>query len=438
MESAGNWDIANNTTLYAKWTVNTHTLTAFAGVGGTISPSGVTTVNCGDNMTFTITPDNNYEIERVLVNNSDVGAVGSYTFSNVTANGTIEVVFKQILSADATLSDISVSSGTLTPAFSPENTTYTVEVSNAVTSITVIGTANHENATVSGTVIDKMLNVGSNVVELTVSAEDGTINIYTITVIRDSESALTGLYLNGVTVPVASDMEYSSDCDETWVTLRMEVSQGATVSPSSGEMIPLMMLTGNDVLGVGITVTSLLGRTSHEYYLRIYAPFTSDKLYYSRWSDVVTVNANPWNNDNIDIYGTRWYRRGSSEVVSTADYLDLSKLSGSASDYYAEVQTSSNSVWRKVCGSIQTRSAVKVVAYPNPVKRGESLTLRLPATFVGGKMNIYTLTGSTVKTNIPLSSENLSADVSQYGTGVYLLSITAKTGEQEVVKVVVE
>ncbi len=73
----------------------THTITATAGAGGSISPSGSVTVAANDSQTFTITPDSGYEIDTLTVDNVVVTATTSYTFTNVTANHTISVTFKQ-------------------------------------------------------------------------------------------------------------------------------------------------------------------------------------------------------------------------------------------------------------------------------------------------------------------------------------------------------
>jgi serine protease len=74
----------------------TYTITATAGTGGTIDPSGEVIVSEGDNQTFTIAAYAGYEISDVLVDNVSVGAVSSYTFSNVTANHTIHAEFASV------------------------------------------------------------------------------------------------------------------------------------------------------------------------------------------------------------------------------------------------------------------------------------------------------------------------------------------------------
>ena len=70
-----------------------YTLTASAGAGGSISPSGATSANCFTNKTFTIAPASCFSIADVLVDGVSVGAVSSYTFLNVQANHTIAASF---------------------------------------------------------------------------------------------------------------------------------------------------------------------------------------------------------------------------------------------------------------------------------------------------------------------------------------------------------
>ncbi|MDR2149016.1 MAG: Ig-like domain-containing protein [Tannerella sp.] len=112
---------------------------------------------------------------------------------------TCTVTVNAVLSSDATLAAIAVSSGTLTPAFSPNITEYTVEVANSVNSITLTATASHAAATVSGDGT-KSLSVGSNVFYITVKAENGSLRTYTVTVNRGKSSpvtvAVTGVSLN--------------------------------------------------------------------------------------------------------------------------------------------------------------------------------------------------------------------------------------------------
>lgn len=63
--------------------------------GGTVSPAGNIQIKYGSSQTFTITPDDGYEVADVLVDGKSVGAVTSYTFEAVTENHTISAIFKK-------------------------------------------------------------------------------------------------------------------------------------------------------------------------------------------------------------------------------------------------------------------------------------------------------------------------------------------------------
>jgi hypothetical protein len=71
----------------------TYTIVASAGSGGSITPSGSVVVPQGNNQSFTITPGLGLTIADVLVDGNSVGAVSSYTFTNVVANHTIAATF---------------------------------------------------------------------------------------------------------------------------------------------------------------------------------------------------------------------------------------------------------------------------------------------------------------------------------------------------------
>jgi len=77
-------------TLYAKWTT---AISASAGAHGTISPSGTISAVAGQSRTFSIRPDANYHVDSVYVDGTPVAADTTYTFSNISASGTISATF---------------------------------------------------------------------------------------------------------------------------------------------------------------------------------------------------------------------------------------------------------------------------------------------------------------------------------------------------------
>ena len=89
-------DGGGQSTLVSGFTFNTpaiYTITATAGAGGSISPSGAVNVTGGTDQAFTITPDSGCHVADVLVDSVSVGAVTEYTFTNVTDDHTIAATF---------------------------------------------------------------------------------------------------------------------------------------------------------------------------------------------------------------------------------------------------------------------------------------------------------------------------------------------------------
>lgn len=160
---------------------------------------------------------------------SHSGNVYTVTISNITGSGTLGIsvaagtasdlagnealavtspVFN-VVSANATLSSLSVGGTTLTPEFDKTVVTYYATVPNSTTSIAVTPTATdyHSSLTVNGTHATtgvpftvQQLSVGDNGITIKVTAEDGsTTETYTIYITRQPSSVatLTGLSAEG-------------------------------------------------------------------------------------------------------------------------------------------------------------------------------------------------------------------------------------------------
>jgi hypothetical protein len=85
--------IATNHTIDARISIDTYTIMATAGAGGTITPSGTPAVGYGDSLMLVIAPNPGHFIADVIVDSASVGPVASYTFHNVVANHTISALF---------------------------------------------------------------------------------------------------------------------------------------------------------------------------------------------------------------------------------------------------------------------------------------------------------------------------------------------------------
>ncbi len=103
----------------ATFTLKTYTINASAGAGGSVSPSGTVSANYGSNRSFTVTANTGYSIANVLVDGGSVGAVSSYTFSNVTTNHTISASFTRNASSTYALTVNKTGTGAGTVTSSP-------------------------------------------------------------------------------------------------------------------------------------------------------------------------------------------------------------------------------------------------------------------------------------------------------------------------------
>ncbi|MDY3769226.1 MAG: cadherin-like beta sandwich domain-containing protein, partial [Lachnospiraceae bacterium] len=107
-------------------------------------------------------------------NNPATGSTSIVVGGNTAAN----------LSTDATLRALTVSPGSLSPAFTPQGTEYTIEVDDSVTDITVSGAVTDEKAQITAASGFKNLKSGTNEAVITVTAEDGSTLTYHFTITR--------------------------------------------------------------------------------------------------------------------------------------------------------------------------------------------------------------------------------------------------------------
>ncbi len=86
-------DIQGNRTISVAFAIETFIISASAGAGGTINPSGVRTINYDSSQNYIISFNSGYKLNRVEVDGALVGNVLSYTFSNINNNHSILVTF---------------------------------------------------------------------------------------------------------------------------------------------------------------------------------------------------------------------------------------------------------------------------------------------------------------------------------------------------------
>lgn len=97
----------------------------------------------------------------------------------------------QNLSADNSLKSLTISPGTLSPAFSYKTTSYTATVGSDVTNIAVSATPSNEKAVVESVTGNDKLQDGANTIKIVVKAENGVTATYTIKVTKQAGAGST-------------------------------------------------------------------------------------------------------------------------------------------------------------------------------------------------------------------------------------------------------
>jgi len=161
---------------------------------------------------------------------------------------TYVITVTRAISTDATLSDLTLSSGTLSPVFASGTTGYTASVANTVTSVTATPTTTNAGAAVkvNGTAVTSgsasgsiNLNIGPNTITTVVTAQDGTTTkTYTVTVTRagSNNASLSALALvnpttSKTTVSGPDAGDYTASVANT--TTSIEVMPTTAVSTST-------------------------------------------------------------------------------------------------------------------------------------------------------------------------------------------------------------
>ena len=184
-----------------------------------------------------------------------------------------EIHVKKAANNDATLKSLEVVDRELSPAFDPEEESYTVNIPNDVTSATINAEANDTTgALVAGTGLHENLVFGDNLKSITVTAEDGTTKIYQVNLHRVSNDALLkSLSVGSYTLsPVFNENQFS-------YTVNIPNNVVAT-SISASPKYDLATVTGNQsysglVIGDNIktiTVTAEDGITTQDYTVNLH------------------------------------------------------------------------------------------------------------------------------------------------------------------------
>jgi hypothetical protein len=287
------------------------------------------------------------------------------------ATSTYTVTVTRAGSADATLSALAISNGSLNTSFASATETYTASVGNAVSSITITPTVNQANATTvqyigaTGTTpFNGELSVGSNVIRTVVTAQDGsTRKTYTVTVTRLSNLATFGTFnLSQLTPPVTGTVDNISN------TVLLLVPVGTNVTN----------LAASFTISAGATVTvggtaQVSGTTANNFTSPItYVVTSQDSATVRSYSVTVSFASSPSAPQNLTATGGQ----GS---VSLSWNAPASNGGRAITGYVIESSLDSNN-WTSVGTTNESTTSLIVSSLPN----GTTYYFRVRATNASG------------------------------------------------------
>ena len=193
--------------------------------------------------------------------------VGSNGWSRVSYNGETAYISSSYLtttkpeeeakSSNAMLSGLTVDVEGLSPEFNKDTDNYTLQVGSDVEAIQITATPEDENATVQ-VQGNENLQEGENTVTITVTAEDGTTKVYTITVNKGNVEQVASLGLSTLTI-AGIDMEevFSPTTYEYTIEINQDVSE-LEITAEPNEEGATVEIIGNGDLQEGENLITIL------------------------------------------------------------------------------------------------------------------------------------------------------------------------------------
>ena len=224
-------------------------------VTATVSGDGTKTLKVGENIFYIVVTAQNNESKTYTVK-----------------------VIREAPTTDGTLKSLSVKGYPFPEEFSPSRFSYTVTVPYSVTAVTVEAVKNDNRATVSiqG---DKKLSVGENKIIITVTAQDGSVQTYTINVTRTAASGNSAL--KSLTPSIGRfDEIFDPEVTVYNITVGYKI-KAISFDWETADPYANVYITGNDELEAGevnvFTLTVTAQDNSKTYYIiNVTRAFESD------------------------------------------------------------------------------------------------------------------------------------------------------------------
>lgn len=259
---------------------------------------------------------------------------------------------------------------------------------------------------------------------------------------------IEGLTINDEEWLSRLDEDYLIDCEYTDPTIPVSIDLPYFATISFAPEVKFSK-TENNVLATpniskpGIhrlvaTVTSQDGKNQRTYPMTLvkYFPFWS--IIEQRWSNTLVINNNSATNGGYEFASYQWYKDG--KEIGIKQYYSAGPRKTDLLDekaFYHAKMVDVNGVEYLTCTDSPVLMNSGLQVSPNPVKRGEIVTITVPLKEgMKGSVSIYSLSGLTAISNEPLNEE-VTEIIAPINPGIYILRISLEGGVSESLRLVV-
>jgi hypothetical protein len=165
-------------------------------------------------------------------------------------------------------------------------------------------------------------------------------------------------------------------------------------------------------------------------------------LVVQRWDDVLILKTNFTENGGFNFVGYQWYAINNGLETKlfgqNISYLYISDKSNTATTYFVRAVTADGQIYQSCPVALQSTQSVEIKIYPNPVRRGEFVTVDIPADFYEPDQTIiqvFNVTNSLVSKTNATGTKTLVKMPNT--TGIYVMRVV--TGDNtKSFKIIVE
>jgi|GEM_PF-3471136 len=266
------------------------------GIAYTLTSSQVSTTNA-ELFSITLNDADKSALKNIL-NGNGVNAKDGTIYNITSANGwsvNVATVFNDAAGksltvsgiANANLSNLAISSGTLSPVFAADTLNYSATVSTAVNNLTITPTFADTTATITyngqtykaGAAISVALLPGNNSIPLLVTAGAGNTKTYTLTVTREA-SLPVNLSLSYTISPASTLIKVTGPANYNYATSVAANINSITITPKPADINAVVKVEGLIVAsGATSAPITLLTGTTTIVHMQVTAPSGANKTY---------------------------------------------------------------------------------------------------------------------------------------------------------------